>query len=380
MTGWHFWVDRGGRLRTLWRAPPPARSPPKNSCRKTPSATRTPPWPASRNSSACLPALPSRPASSRTSKWAPPSPPTRCWSARAPPRCCWSTTASPTSCASATRPAPACSISISNSPACSTPGSRKSRPRRGGRHPHRGAGRTAALQTLRDAQASGIRSVAIALIHAWKFPELEQRLGELAAQTGFTNISLSHIASPLLRLVPRGDTTMADAYLSPILKHYVAQVSAGLNHSPSTSCNPTAASPARKIFREGRDPLRPRRRHRRHGRTPPPRAFPPSLGLTWAAPALTPPSTTTPSNTHLRPKSPACACAPPCSPSIPSPRAAAPSSVSTVPACAPGRKVRAPTPAPPPTAKAAAHHHRRQYSGPQNPPAPFPRHLWPQRR
>ncbi len=90
----------------------------------------------------------------------------------------------------------------------------------------------AALQTLRDAHAQGINSVAIALIHAWKYPELEQRLGTLAAQTGFTNISLSHIASPLLRLVPRGDTTMADAYLSPILKHYVTQVSQGLNHSP----------------------------------------------------------------------------------------------------------------------------------------------------
>ncbi|MDD2794413.1 hydantoinase B/oxoprolinase family protein [Acidocella sp.] len=90
----------------------------------------------------------------------------------------------------------------------------------------------AALQTLRAARARGIVSVAIVLIHAWKYPEQEQRLGELAAQAGFTSISLSHIASPLLRLVPRGDTTMADAYLSPILKHYIAQVSQGLNHAP----------------------------------------------------------------------------------------------------------------------------------------------------
>ncbi|NNM55694.1 hydantoinase/oxoprolinase family protein, partial [Acidocella sp.] len=90
----------------------------------------------------------------------------------------------------------------------------------------------AALQTLRAARAQGILSVAIVLIHAWKYPEQEKRLGELAAQAGFTSISLSHIASPLLRLVPRGDTTMADAYLSPILKHYVAQVSQGLNHAP----------------------------------------------------------------------------------------------------------------------------------------------------
>ena len=74
--------------------------------------------------------------------------------------------------------------------------------------------------------------MAIALIHAWKYPAMEQRLGALAAQAGFKQISLSHIASPLLRLVPRADTTVADAYLSPILLHYIAQVSEGLNNSP----------------------------------------------------------------------------------------------------------------------------------------------------
>jgi 5-oxoprolinase (ATP-hydrolysing) len=82
---------------------------------------------------------------------------------------------------------------------------------------------------LAAARVAGISSVAIALIHAWKFPAQEQRLGELAQAHGFEQISLSHIASPLLRLVPRGDTTMADAYLSPILQTYVAKVSAGLS-------------------------------------------------------------------------------------------------------------------------------------------------------
>ena len=90
----------------------------------------------------------------------------------------------------------------------------------------------AALRTLRAARAQGVDSVAIALIHAWKYPAHEIRLGELAAQAGFTNISLSHVASPLLRLVPRADTTTADAYLSPVLRHYIAQVSAGLSHAP----------------------------------------------------------------------------------------------------------------------------------------------------
>jgi 5-oxoprolinase (ATP-hydrolysing) len=87
----------------------------------------------------------------------------------------------------------------------------------------------AAKAALAAAKADGIEAVAIALIHAWKYPALEKRLGELAAQAGFTQISLSHEASPLLRLVPRGDTTVADAYLSPILRRYVDQVAAGLD-------------------------------------------------------------------------------------------------------------------------------------------------------
>jgi 5-oxoprolinase (ATP-hydrolysing) len=86
----------------------------------------------------------------------------------------------------------------------------------------------AAKTALAAAKAEGISAVAIALIHAWKFPAQEQRLGELAAQADFTQISLSHQASPLLRLVPRADTTVADAYLTPILRRYIAQVATGL--------------------------------------------------------------------------------------------------------------------------------------------------------
>jgi 5-oxoprolinase (ATP-hydrolysing) len=87
----------------------------------------------------------------------------------------------------------------------------------------------AAKAALAAAKAEGIEAVAIALIHAWKYPADETRLGELAAQVGFTQISLSHQASPLLRLVPRGDTTVADAYLSPILRRYIDRVAAGLD-------------------------------------------------------------------------------------------------------------------------------------------------------
>ena len=65
-------------------------------------------------------------------------------------------------------------------------------------------------------------------MHAWKFPAHEQRLGDLARRAGFAQISVSHAVSPLLRIIPRGDTTVADAYLSPILRRYVDQVAGEL--------------------------------------------------------------------------------------------------------------------------------------------------------
>ena len=86
----------------------------------------------------------------------------------------------------------------------------------------------AARAALASARAAGIASVAIVLMHAWKYPADEQRLAELAGEAGFTQISASHAVSPLLRLVPRGDTTVVDAYLSPILRRYVDQVAGEL--------------------------------------------------------------------------------------------------------------------------------------------------------
>ncbi|MBS7813542.1 hydantoinase B/oxoprolinase family protein [Roseococcus pinisoli] len=87
------------------------------------------------------------------------------------------------------------------------------------------AGARAALQAAYD---DGIRAVAVVLMHAWAHPAHEQRIGEIAAEIGFPQISLSHRASPLPRIVPRGDTTVVDAYLSPILGRYVQQVASEL--------------------------------------------------------------------------------------------------------------------------------------------------------
>ncbi|HVC61036.1 MAG TPA: hydantoinase B/oxoprolinase family protein [Acetobacteraceae bacterium] len=83
---------------------------------------------------------------------------------------------------------------------------------------------TAARHELAAARAGGIAACAIVLMHAWKYPEHEQRLAALAREVGFTQVSASHVVSPLLRLVPRGDTTVVDAYLSPILRRYVMQI------------------------------------------------------------------------------------------------------------------------------------------------------------
>ncbi len=85
-----------------------------------------------------------------------------------------------------------------------------------------------ARAALREARAAGIGACAIALIHAWKHPAMERRLAALAREEGFAQVSASHQVSPLLRLVPRGDTTVVDAYLSPILRRYVEQVAGEL--------------------------------------------------------------------------------------------------------------------------------------------------------
>ena len=81
------------------------------------------------------------------------------------------------------------------------------------------------LQALYD---QGLRALAIVLMHAWRYPEHERQLAHIARQIGFTQISVSHQVSPLLKIVSRGDTTVVDAYLSPLLKRYVAQVAEGL--------------------------------------------------------------------------------------------------------------------------------------------------------
>jgi 5-oxoprolinase (ATP-hydrolysing) len=85
-----------------------------------------------------------------------------------------------------------------------------------------------ARQALEAVFRSGIRALAIAFMHGYRYPDHERRIGAMAREIGFTQISISHEVSPLMKLVGRGDTTVVDAYVSPILRRYVDQVAGDL--------------------------------------------------------------------------------------------------------------------------------------------------------
>ncbi len=86
---------------------------------------------------------------------------------------------------------------------------------------------------LERLKADGIQSIAIAFMHAYRYPAHEQEVAALARELGFAQVSVSNEVSPLIKLVGRGDTTVVDAYLSPILRRYVATVGEelGAGHS-----------------------------------------------------------------------------------------------------------------------------------------------------
>ncbi len=87
----------------------------------------------------------------------------------------------------------------------------------------------AARRALESLKADGYGAVAIVLLHAYKYPAHEMTVAHLARSIGFEQVSVSHEVSPLVKYVGRGDTTVIDAYLSPVLGRYVAQVSQELD-------------------------------------------------------------------------------------------------------------------------------------------------------
>ena len=86
---------------------------------------------------------------------------------------------------------------------------------------------------IEQARADGIDAVAIVFMHAWKYPDHEKAVAKVCRKLGFGQVSVSHEVSPLIKLVGRGDTTVVDAYLSPILSRYVQSVAGELGISPT---------------------------------------------------------------------------------------------------------------------------------------------------
>jgi len=98
---------------------------------------------------------------------------------------------------------------------------------------------TGIRHALESAYADGLRSVAICLVHGYRYPAHERRIGEIASEIGFAQVSLSHDVEPLIKFVSRGETTLADAYLTPVLNAYIQ----GLQRELAT-----VAEPGRLLF------------------------------------------------------------------------------------------------------------------------------------
>lgn len=93
----------------------------------------------------------------------------------------------------------------------------------------------AARADFAAAHEAGYRAIAIVLMHGWQYVDHEARLGQIAREIGFAQISVSHEVGPLIKLVGRGDTTVVDAYLSPVLDRYIDKVVGNLK---TTSAHP----------------------------------------------------------------------------------------------------------------------------------------------
>jgi 5-oxoprolinase (ATP-hydrolysing) len=108
---------------------------------------------------------------------------------------------------------------------------------------------------LAAARAAGLKAVAIVLVHGWRFTDHERRLARIAREVGFEQVSVSHEVGALIKLIGRGDTTVADAYLSPILRTYVERVGADLGkHTPLQFMQSSGGLTAADAFR-GKDAI-----------------------------------------------------------------------------------------------------------------------------
>lgn len=107
---------------------------------------------------------------------------------------------------------------------------------------------------LAQARADGICAIAIVFMHGYRFPAHEQRAAELARKAGFTQISVSHETVALMKYVFRGDTTVADAYLSPVLSRYAERITRALPDVHLTFMTSNGGLAAPDFFR-GKDAI-----------------------------------------------------------------------------------------------------------------------------
>ncbi len=94
----------------------------------------------------------------------------------------------------------------------------------------RAADADAVRRTLFELRARGIESLAVCLMNAYRNPAHERLVGEIAREAGFPHVALSSEVSPLQRIVPRGDTTVVEAYVTPVMRDYVDSIRAGMPH------------------------------------------------------------------------------------------------------------------------------------------------------
>lgn len=90
--------------------------------------------------------------------------------------------------------------------------------------------------TLQGAFDEGYRSVAVCLMHSYTFPEHELAVGKIAAEIGFANISLSSQLAPIVKIVPRGNSATAEAYLTPEIKKYLEGFELGFENLRESGC------------------------------------------------------------------------------------------------------------------------------------------------
>lgn len=169
-------------------------------------------------------------------------------------------------------------------------------------------------QQLIAAKKEGCTALAIVFMHAWRYPQHEKIAAAIARDLGFAQISTSHQTSPLIKFIGRGDTTVADAYLTPVLRRYVdlvgRELGAHTGKGPrlmfmmsSAVSPPPIASPARTPSSPAQPAVSSPWRARRNQ----PVTAKSSVS-TWAAPLPTSPISTVRSSVLSKPRSPACAC------------------------------------------------------------------------